>query len=200
MDPGSRMRRRETGVQRARASLRSGFFRQLIPMTRSAACLLLAVALPLAASDPRPEIERPAAPPQATGAVHTLRTIPEACARIEGRFTGKADDPYRFAIARTSAACQPRARLVDAAKARPTQAGGWIFNDLIRVPSAACATQQAVVRIWRKPADAAPPALDAQGRSRIYLKEAGERARAGAPAVPLYAVAMALEGKGCGGN
>lgn len=168
-------------------------------MTRLLPWLLLAVALPLAAADPRPEIERPAAAPQAVGAVHTLRTIPEACARIEGRFTGEAADPYRFGIARTSAACQPRARLVDAAKAAPSQAGGWIFNDLIRVPSAACATQQAVVRIWRKPADATPPALDAQGRSRIYLKDATDRAKAGAPAVPVYAVAMSLEGQACGG-
>lgn len=169
-------------------------------MTRLIPCLLLAVALPLAAAEPRPEIERPAASPQATGAVHTLRTIPEACARIEGRFTGESGDPYRFAIVRTSAACQPRARLVDAGKAKPSQAGGWIFNDLIRVPSAACATQQAVVRIWRKPADAAPPTLDAQGRSRIYLKDATDRAKAAAPTVPLYAVAMTLEGKACGGS
>ena len=38
-------------------------------------------------------------------------------------------------------------RLVDAAKARPSVQAGWIFNDVIRVPNAACATQQAVVRV-----------------------------------------------------
>ena len=166
-------------------------------MTRSLSLLLLAATLPAAAADPRPEIERPAAAPQAVGAVHTLRSIPEACARIEGVFTGQAAEPYRFAVARTSAACQPRARLVDAAKAHPAVAGGWIFNDLIRVPSAACATQQAVVRIWRKPATAAPPKLDAQGRSRIYLKDATERAKAGATVVPLYAAGLSVEGVPC---
>ena len=167
-------------------------------LLRSIPGFLLVCALPLCAADPKPEIERPAASPQAVGAVHTLRTIPEACARIEGQFTGQAAQPYKFAVARTSANCQARARLVDAAKARPSTASGWIFNDLIRVPSATCATQQAVVRIWRKPADAAPPKLDAQGRSRIYLKDATDRAKAGAPSVPIYAAAMAVEGKACG--
>lgn len=169
----------------------------MTPAFRAVCALLFAASLPLAASEPKPEIERPAAAPQATGVVHTLRTIPEACARIEGQFTGQAAEPYRFAVARTSAACQPRARLVDAAKAKPSTSTGWIFNDLIRVPSAACATQQAVVRIWRKPVDAVPPKLDAQGRSRIYLKDATERAKAGASAVPVYAASMSVEGLAC---
>ena len=165
--------------------------------------LLLVCALaPLAASaaDPKPEINRPASTPQQVGALHTLRAIPEACVRIEGQFTGQAAPPYKFSMARTSANCQPRARLVDAAKVKPDAKSGWIFNDLVRVPSAACPSQQAVVRIWRKTADAAPPALDPQGRSRIYLKDATDQARAkGAPGLPQYAVAMAVEGKACGG-
>lgn len=161
--------------------------------------LLAFVATPLSATDPAPEVQRPPAAPQAVGVVHTLRTLTEACARIEGRFTGDASEPYRYDVVRTSPMCQPRARLVDADKAKPDTASGWIFNDLIRVPSAACATQQAVVRIWRKPVDAAPPKLDAQGRSRIYLKDATDRAKAGAPSVPVYAAAMAIEGKACGG-
>src|SRR3546814_1290887 len=49
--------------------------------------LLLLAALPAFAADPVPEITRPAATPQANGVVHTLRQIPEACARIEGAFT-----------------------------------------------------------------------------------------------------------------
>ena len=170
----------------------------MTPAFRPLCALLFAASLPLAASEPKPEIERPAAAPQATGVVHALRTIPEACARIEGQFTGQPADPYRFAVARTSAACQPRARLVDATKANPSVSSGWIFNDLIRVPSASCATQQAVVRIWRKPVAATPPALDSQGRSRIYLKDATERAKAGATAVPLYAASMSVEGQACG--
>ena len=193
---------RETQVQSGRASLRPGSHDHACmprPFFRSAPGLLLVCALPLCAAEPKPEIERPAASPQAVGVVHTLRTIPEACARIEGQFTGQAAQPYKFALARTNANCQPRARLVDATKAKPSIASGWIFNDLIRVPSAMCPAQQAVVRIWRKPADARPPKLDAQGRSRIYLKDATDRAKAGAPSVPVYAAAMAVEGKSCGG-
>ena len=163
--------------------------------------LLLALVGPclaIAAQDPKPEIARKPSTPQADGVVHTLRTIPEACARIEGQFTGQAADPYKFTLARTSANCQPRARLVDAAKVKPSTKDGWIFNDLIRVPSAACPAQQAVVRVWRKPLSSAPPDLDAQGRSRIYLKDATDSLKAkGAPAVPMFAVAMAVEGAPC---
>jgi hypothetical protein len=161
--------------------------------------LLLALVPCLAwAADPKPEITRKPSTPQANGQVHTLRTIPEACARIEGQFTGQAADPYKFTLARTSPNCQPRARLVDAAKVKPSTKDGWIFNDVIRVPSAACPAQEAVVRVWRKTADATPPDLDAQGRSRIYLKDATDSARAkGTPSVPMFAVAMAVEGKPC---
>ena len=159
-----------------------------------------ALSLPALAADPTPEIQRPAASPQALGAVHTLRQIPEACARLEGQFTGQAALPYKFAVVRTSPNCQPRARFVDAAKAQPSLAAGWKFNDVIRVPSAACPSQQAVVRVWRKPADVAPPKLDAQGQARLYLGD--EKAKAAAnqlAAIPMFAAAMAVEGKACGG-
>ena len=167
---------------------------------RPALLLALLLPLPLLAAEPTPEIRRDAIKPQAIGAVHTLRTIPEACARIEGLFTRTAAEPYKFAVVRTSANCQARARFVDAGKAKPSEKGGWKFNDLIRVPNAACPSQQAVVRIWRKPTDGAPPKLDAQGRSRIYLKDATDKAKAqGTPDVPVFAAAMTVEGKGCGG-
>jgi hypothetical protein len=160
--------------------------------------LALVPCLAFAAQDPKPEITRDASKPQAVGQAHTLRTIPEACARIEGMFTGQAAEPYKFAVVRTSPNCQPRARLVDAAKAKPGTKAGWIFNDVIRVPNAACPSQLAVVRIWRKPATGTPPALDAQGRSRIYLKEATDAAKAkDIAAVPMFAAAMAIEGKAC---
>ncbi len=158
----------------------------------------LAASMPAFAADPKPEIARDPAPPQQVGVLHGLRTIPEACARLQGEFTGDAAAPYRFAVVRTSAACQPRARVLDAAKAKPSVAAGWILNDRIRVPSAACATRQAVVTVWRHPAEAAPPALDAQGRSRIYLEEGMRKAKAGKlAAVPAYAVSMRLEGTPC---
>lgn len=159
---------------------------------------LVLLAAPAFAADPAPEIRRDPAPPQKVGVLHGLRTIPEACARLQGEFTGAEAEPYRFAVVRTSPACQPRARIVAAAEAKPSAAGGWILNDRIRVPSAACATRQAVVTVWRHPADAAPPALDAQGRSRIYLEESMRKARAGKlAAIPAYAVSMSLEGTPC---
>lgn len=161
--------------------------------------LLAAALLPLAASaaDPKPEIQRPAAVPQANGVAHTLRQIPEACARIEGMFTGDPAQPYKFAVVRTSPNCQPRAKFVDAAKAKPSLEAGWKFNDLIRVPSAACPQQQAVVRIWRKPVDQTQQP-DGQGQTRIYLQESKQAAAAGKLApVPMYAAEMGVVGKGC---
>lgn len=160
--------------------------------------MLAAIALPTWAGEPKPEITRADSQPQAVGAVHALRTIPEACARLEGMFTGDAAQPYRFAAVRTSARCQPRARFVDAAKAQTSVAAGWKLNELIRVPNAACPTQRAVVRVWRKPADVAPPKLDAQGRARIYLDEqrlaaAGDRLAA----LPMFTAEMSVEGRPC---
>lgn len=158
----------------------------------------MAMALPAAAAEPVPEIHRAPATPQPPGVLHTLRQIPEACARIQGTFTGDPADPYKFELVKTSPNCAPRAKLVDAAKARPSEAAGWKFNDLVRVPSTRCSTQFAVVRVWRKPADVAPPPLDAQGKSRLYLEEQRQRAAAGQLAsVPEYAVSTAVEGTPC---
>lgn len=161
--------------------------------------LMLAVAaMPALAADPKPEIDRAEGAPQVVGAVHALRTIPEACARIEGVFTGQPANPYEFAVVRTSANCQPRARFVDAGKAQPSVAKGWVFNDLIRVPNAACPAQQAVVKVWRKPAANASPDLDAQGSARIYLDDSMQAAKADRlAAIPMFAAAMAVEGESC---
>ena len=165
---------------------------------RLAILTLLAATAPALAADPRPEITRDAVQPQQVGVVHTLRQIPEACARIEGAFTGDAAEPYRFAVVRTSPNCQPRARFVDAAKARPSQADGWLFNDLIRVPSAGCASQQAVVRVWRKPVEQSVK-LDGQGQSRVYLDDAKQAAAGGKlAAIPMFAAEMGVEGEACG--
>lgn len=158
---------------------------------------LLPVAGLAMAADPVPELQRPVGTPQAVGAAHTLRQIPEACARLEGMFTGDAAQPYRFATVRTSPTCQPRARFVDFDKAQPSEAGGWRLNDVIRVPSAECPSQQAVVRVWHKRVDGKPQ-LDGQGQSRIYLEEARQQAAAGKIAqIPMYAAQMKVEGKAC---
>ena len=160
--------------------------------------LMLAAAMPALAADPKPEIDRAEAAPQAIGAAHTLRSIPEACARIEGVFTGRTAGPYEFDVVRTSPNCQPRARFVDVAKARPSVAAGWVFNDVIRVPSAECPSQQAVVKVWRKPADDATPDLDAQGRARIYLGDSKQAAEGDKlAAIPMFAAAMTVEGEPC---
>jgi len=167
---------------------------------RMLALLLAAAALPALAGDPTPEITRGVVTPQAVNALHTLRQIPEACARLEGMFTGDGAQPYKFSAVRTSPKCQARARFVDAAKVKPSEADGWKFNDLIRVPNAGCRTQLAVVRVWRHPADVSPPELDAQGRARIYLQDSVDQAKAKKlPPVPMYAASIAIEGVPCGG-
>lgn len=161
--------------------------------------LFLTLALPAVAAAAKPEITREPGEPQQPGVVHTVRTIPEACSRLEGMFTGDAAQPYRFATVKSSPNCQARARFVDFTKAQPSEAKGWKFNDEIRVPSAACPSQLAVVRVWRKPGAAAPPELDTQGRSRIYLQDASAKAKQrSAPQVPVYAAEMTMEGRGCG--
>ena len=161
-----------------------------------AACLLASTAH---AADPAPEIQRPTARAQATGVVHSLRQIPEACARLEGAFTGDASQPYRYSPVRTSPQCQPRARFVDFDKAAPSIAAGWKLNDVIRVPNASCPSQQAVVRVWRKPGSATPPAADGQGQSRIYLQDAKQQAAGAAHAasLTLFAAKLEIEGKAC---
>ena len=171
--------------------------RTTTPSIAAAAAMLAAAAWPAGAGT-QPEVARKPATPQAVGALHSLRTIPEACVRLQGRFTGDAADPYRFEAVRTSPACQPRAVVQDAAKAKPSAASGWILNDRISVPEAGCPGLRAVATVWRRPASGAPPALDAQGRSRIYLKQAMSDAKAGRlAALPAYAVATKVEGKPC---
>ena len=68
---------------------------------------------------------------------------------------------------------------------------------MIRVPSATCPAQQAVVRVWRLPVDNRQ-ALDGQGQSRIYLEEAKKQAAAGKiPQVTMFAAQLQVEGKAC---
>jgi hypothetical protein len=126
-----------------------------------------------------------------------VRSIPEACARIEGRFTGQSANPYSVTLVRTHPNCQPRALWIDAAKTTPSTAAGWILNDLVRVPRAGCPSQQAVVRVWRRPVPVATPALDGQGRARVYVEEAIR----GVPTAvkrPAFTATVTTEGADCG--
>lgn len=136
-----------------------------------------AIASPLRAQPLKAERDLAGAP-QAVGALHSVRTIPEACTRIEGMFTGDAAQPYRMQAVQSAPGCQPRARYVDATQAKPTQASGWILNTVTSIPDAACPSRQAVVRVWRKPV-AQDLARDGQGQVRIYLQDAQKQAAAG---------------------
>jgi hypothetical protein len=158
---------------------------------------LCALSIGAYAAGPQPEIKREPYPAQAPGKVHTIRIIPEACVYLQGSFTTDAATPYRYGAARTGKRCQPRVRLVDPAKANPSIEAGWILNDLIRIPNAACTAQQAVIRVWRKPANNAPQ-LDGEGRPRIYLEDAKRQAAAGKIApLPQYAAVLTMEGRSC---
>ncbi|WP_313318109.1 hypothetical protein [Stenotrophomonas sp.] len=165
---------------------------------KATAPLMLLALLPLcAAAAPKAEIERPAPAAQATGSVHTVRQIPEACTRIEGRFTGTAAQPYDMQLVRTNPQCQPRAVFLDASKVTPSEAAGWKLNEVVRIPSASCSSQQAVVEVWRKPAGQ-QVALDGQGQNRVYLEDAKAQAAAGRlAALPAYSAKVALQGTAC---
>ncbi len=168
------------------------------PMT----LLFLLAAVPAVASTAataaKPEIDRGAGTAQAVGVAHTLRTIPEACARLEGVFTGDPAAPYRFAPTLSRPGCQPRARFADAARVTPSTSQGWVLNERLRVPSAECPTRFAVIEVWRRPGRTAAPALDAQGKARIYLDDEKQKAAANRPTVsPMFAATMEVQGRAC---
>lgn len=146
-----------------------------------------------------PEVRRDGPlPAQATGATHTLRIIPETCHYLRGKFTGMAAAPYQLEAVARGGGCQARAQLREASVA--PSGGGWVLNDVLRVPNAGCVGLQATVRIWRRAGGNAPPASDAQGRSRIYLQDEKQRARSGALAkLGEYVYVRTIEGRPCSG-
>lgn len=172
-------------------------FRQAVVIAVLVAVAAVAAPLRAATPDARPVRDRPLGTPQGIGVLHTLRQIPEACARLEGVFLGDAARPYRMRAVAVAPGCQPRARYRPAHQATPSAATGWILEDRIRVPSAACPSQLAVVQVWRKPG-AAAPARDGQGQARIYLEDAQRQAAAGlAPGLPEYSAEMEVVGEPC---
>lgn len=128
-----------------------------LPLTRVA--LLLTFAVPAHAVEP--EIQRGEATPQADGVRHTVRTIPEACRRLEGEFTGEADTPYRLQAVQTHPRCMRRAELflADEAPERPSAEAGWALNDRIRIPRLGCPAQIAEIEVWRFNRPPRPPGI-----------------------------------------
>lgn len=162
---------------------------------RSTGLFLALACLPVIAQTP--EIRRDPYPPQPVGSAHTIRVIPETCAYLRGMFTTDPAVPYRYGASKNAGRCQPRARLVDPAKAMPSEAKGWILNDVVRIPQAGCPARQAVIRIWHKPVDTHVP-LDGRGQARIYLQDAKQQAQSGTVAkLPEYAAELEMEGEGC---
>lgn len=170
------------------------------PSSLLTACGLLVACLPaaFAATPFTPEVRRDGPfPAQATGALHTLRIIPETCHYLRGRFTDDTQMPYQVDAVARGGSCQARARIARAAT-RPTGAG-WLLNDVLQVPHAGCPGQQATVSIWRRSGGNAPPAHDAQGRARLYLQDEKQRAQRGALAqLGEYVYVVASEGPACG--
>ena len=166
------------------------------PVLLAAAATILALApVAHAADSAQPEIQRPpgSGTAQPVGQVHTLRNIPEACVRLEGQFTGDPATPYQFRAVKRDP-CVQRAAYADATtlKQVPTVKSGWILNDRISVPRADAPACIATIEVWRRGGDLAPPQLDAQGRSRLYLDKPQQ-----ASAVPVF-TALLQAPKSCG--
>lgn len=200
MTPDRTLTRRTPRATARHAAPRPGnreLFRQALLLVVLAT--VAAIAFPLRAAEPQPRRgERPPGTPQAVGALHTVRTIPEACTRLEGMFTGDASAPYRLQPVPVGGTCQARARWIEPAQARPAEAEGWVFEDRIRIPAAGCPSQEAVVEVWHKPVEQ-PLARDGQGQVRIYLQDAQKQAAAGKMApLPEFTARMKLAGKPCG--
>ena len=155
---------------------------------------LLAVSLQAAAAPSQPVTLTGA--PQADGAVHTLRQIPEACVRIEGRYTGQEGRPYALAVVPLGGTCQPRARFAGERPATELAAeAGWQATQRIAVPSAACPERIMTLTVWQREGAGLPPA-DGQGQTRVYLKDAARQATASQDRRPAYAVSQTLS-EGC---
>jgi len=166
------------------------------PMNNRCRWLPVLLLAPLAVAAQAQEIQRPPVAAQAVDVLHTVRQVPEACIRIEGRFTGQDDAPYDMRRVRTGAQCQPRAAWLDFAQVTPDE-GGWMLNDRIRIPAAGCPEQRAVVEIWRRQVEQ-PLTRDGQGQLRVYLDEARQQAGAGRlAALPAYAARLEMEGRPC---
>ncbi len=131
---------------------------------------------------PSPKSSRDTGKPQAVGERAYRARHPGGLRAAGGHVHRRCAQPYKFAAVRSSPNCQARARFVDFVKATAF-GGGWLEVQR-RDPRTQCglSSLQAVVRVWRKPADVAPPNWMRRAVSRIYLQEAGEQAKTQKPA------------------
>lgn len=113
---------------------------------------------------------RPAVQPQPDGGLHTLRQIPEACVRLQGQFTGLAQQPYALQVVPTSASCPRRAVFAGVSTQAPA-VPGWQPVEQLRVPSARCPGMVLVLQLWQLPGQVRRLPADAQGRERVYLEQ-----------------------------
>ena len=118
---------------------------------------------------------RPAASPQADGVAHTLRQIPEACIRLQGMFSGRADHPYALQAVPTQERCPRRAVFAGIADA-PQADEGWQLDEQIVVPSAACPALRMTLSLWRHPGQVRKAERDGQGQVRVYVEQARQAA------------------------
>src|SRR5690606_10756496 len=139
--PMKRDPRQVSAAHVAHASRSGRAFRQSFWLVVLATAL--AMVMPLRAEEPAPRVGAPQQP----GAVHTVRQIPEACVRLEGRYAQPgSNEPYALQVVPVGGNCQARARFVEGAEAKPSATGGWVLNDVIRIPEASCPGREAVVR------------------------------------------------------
>ena len=134
---------------------------------------LLMVVQPVAAGTGGSQVasQRPAVQPQPDGVLHTLRQIPEACVRLQGQFTGQAQQPYALQVVETSLTC-PRRAVFTGVSAQAPGEPGWQPVEQLRVPSARCPGMVRVLDLWQLPGQVRRLPVDGQGRERVYLEQA----------------------------
>ena len=142
------------------------------------AMLGMALGQPLCAQSAEPLRTRPIGSAQADGQLHTLRTIPEACVRLQGQFGGP--DGYALAAVPSAPGCQPRAQFRGVDSIDPDPAAGWLLDEIVRVPSARCPQQMLRLELWTLPVAPVQAPRDGQGQVRIYLEQAQQGRAAGA--------------------
>ena len=124
-----------------------------------------AVAVGSQTASPRPVVQ-----PQPDGVLHTLRQIPEACVRLQGQFTGQAQQPYALQVVPTTTSCPRRAVFAGASAQAPAEPG-WQPVEQLRVPSAGCPGMVLVLQLWQLPGQVRRLPADGQGRERVYLEQ-----------------------------